>query len=63
MRGEGCVELDCLEKAVALGVDPNSLRTNPLFSMLQRNQAFQQLLTKPAASNPPVKTDLLVDPL
>ena len=52
-----------LKKAVAHGLDPRELRSNPVFSALHERPDFSQLLSRPAPTGPPVKADFLVDPL
>jgi tetratricopeptide (TPR) repeat protein len=52
-----------LEKAVAHGLNPASLRTHPAFSALSRQVAFQALLSKPPGREPSVAPAYLVDPL
>ena len=57
------VAIEYLKKAIAHGLDPASLRTDPLFSILRRHAAFQALLTKSPGREPSSEPDYLVDPL
>jgi serine/threonine protein kinase len=52
-----------LEKAIAHGLDPASLRADPRFSILRQGQAFQALLTRSPGRESSAKADYLVDPL
>jgi len=58
---QGAIEY--LEKAVAHGLDPASLRTDPRFSILREDRAFQVLLTRLPGREPSGPPDYLVDPL
>lgn len=55
--------VECLEKSVARGLDPASLKANPMFSSLLGIPEFRDLLAKPAPRHPSVEPDYLVDPL
>lgn len=53
----------CLKEAVAHGLDPRSLKLDPLFSSLRGEEGFQKLLTTAPGAKRSVKVDRVVDPL
>ena len=53
--------IDCIAKAVAHGVDPQSLKADPVFSEMEKDPAFQDSLIR-AAPQEPAKAVRLVDP-
>jgi hypothetical protein len=54
--------IDCVAKAVARGIDPQILRTDPAFSALASNPAFQEALVVPSTLLEPAAAVRLIDP-
>lgn len=52
-----------LEKAVAEGLDPRSLESDPAFSRLRELPEFKDLLTRQVGPGPAVEPECLADPL
>jgi tetratricopeptide (TPR) repeat protein len=55
--------LDYLEKALALGRDPQDLQEDGAFANLHRNPRFRALLRSPPASSPSPSVSRLLDPI
>jgi len=52
-----------LKDAIARGLDPGLLESNPAFALFRGRPDFESLLSRPVGNKSPARTDLLVDPL
>jgi tetratricopeptide (TPR) repeat protein len=51
-----------LDQAVACGLDPRTAAKDPVFAVLHRDSAFQELLTKKPSLPSPLRGNYLVEP-
>jgi len=54
--------IDCIAKAVAHGIDPQSLKSDPVFSDMENNSAFQDALIRRGPPQGAIKAVRVIDP-
>ena len=54
--------VEYVRRAIALGMDAESFRSDPIFEVLQKDPAFQKALAQPKGAATAVKADYLVTP-